>query len=165
MQTCSLQRFPDQVPGRRTLDWGEPMTWRVNDDYLIYLRLVLATQSANLNVLGLLGLVELLNRAQCCSADDQRGLLKKEHLMLPQFLQLPLEEEEEAETNRSLEESCSSMGSLEVDSPAVRSETLGKEQSANECSNSARETVVWAKRTCYIFCFNDLSHWSITNRE
>ncbi|XP_016134224.1 regulator of G-protein signaling 14-like isoform X2 [Sinocyclocheilus grahami] len=88
------------------------------------------------------GLVELLNRAQCCSADDQRGLLKKEHLMLPQFLQLPLEEVEEAETNRSLEESCYSMGSLEVDSPAVRSETLGKEQSENECSNPARETVV-----------------------
>ncbi|XP_016384877.1 regulator of G-protein signaling 14-like isoform X1 [Sinocyclocheilus rhinocerous] len=89
------------------------------------------------------GLVELLNRAQCCSADDQRGLLKKEHLMLPQFLQLTLEEVEEAETNRSLEEPCSSMGSLEVDSPAVRcTETLGKEQSENECSNPARETVV-----------------------
>ncbi len=117
------------------------MTWRVNDDYLISLRLVF-TLSAHLNVLGLSGLVELLNRAQCCSADDQRGLLKKEHLMLPQFLQLPLEEMEEAETNRSLEESYSSMGSLEVDSPAVQSDTLGKEQSANECSNPARETMV-----------------------
>uniref|UniRef100_A0A8C1HXJ0 Uncharacterized protein n=1 Tax=Cyprinus carpio carpio TaxID=630221 RepID=A0A8C1HXJ0_CYPCA len=88
------------------------------------------------------GLVELLNRAQCCSADDQRGLLKKEHLMLPQFLQLPLEDVEESETIRSLEDSCSSMGSLEVDSPAVQSNTLGKEQSENECSNPARETVV-----------------------
>uniref|UniRef100_A0A673NJN4 Regulator of G protein signaling 14a n=1 Tax=Sinocyclocheilus rhinocerous TaxID=307959 RepID=A0A673NJN4_9TELE len=75
----------------------------VNDDYLISFLLVF-TQSAHLNVLGLSGLVELLNRAQCCSADDQRGLLKKEHLMLPQFLQLTLEEVEEAETNRSLEE-------------------------------------------------------------
>lgn len=78
------------------------------------------------------GLVELLNRAQTCSADDQRGLLKKEHLMLPQFLQLPLEE---AENNGSLEESCSSMGSLEVDSPAGQS-------SESQCSNPARETVV-----------------------
>ncbi|KAK9955638.1 hypothetical protein ABG768_015500 [Culter alburnus] len=85
------------------------------------------------------GLVELLNRAQGCSADDQRGLLKKEHLMLPQFLQLPLEE---GETNRSLEESCSSMGSLEVDSPAGQSETLGEESSESQCSNPARETVV-----------------------
>uniref|UniRef100_A0A671K6L2 Regulator of G-protein signaling 14-like n=1 Tax=Sinocyclocheilus anshuiensis TaxID=1608454 RepID=A0A671K6L2_9TELE len=100
------------------------------------------TQPPYLNVLGLSGLVELLNRAQCCSADDQRGLLKKEHLMLPQFLQLPLEEVEESDTIRSLEESCSSMGSLEVDSPAIQSNTLGKEQSENECSNPARETVV-----------------------
>ncbi|KAK7130865.1 hypothetical protein R3I94_016119 [Phoxinus phoxinus] len=85
------------------------------------------------------GLVELLNRAQTCSADDQRGLLKKEHLMLPQFLQLPLEE---AENNRSLEESCSSMGSLEVDSPAGQSDTLGEGPSESQCSNPARETVV-----------------------
>ncbi|XP_056118098.1 regulator of G-protein signaling 14 isoform X2 [Rhinichthys klamathensis goyatoka] len=85
------------------------------------------------------GLVELLNRAQTCSADDQRGLLKKEHLMLPHFLQLPLEE---AENNRSLEESCSSMGSLEVDSPAGQSDTLGEGPSESQCSNPARETVV-----------------------
>lgn len=94
---------------------------------------------AQLNVLGLSGLVELLNRAQCCSADDQRGLLKKEHLMLPQFLQLP---QEEADTNRSLEESCSSMGSLEVDSPAEQSDALGEGPSESQCSNPARETVV-----------------------
>lgn len=91
---------------------------------------------------GLSGLVELLNRAQTCSADDQRGLLKKEHLMLPQFLQLPLEEAEEAENNRSLEESCSSMGFLEVDSPAGQSDTLGEGPSESQCSNPARETVV-----------------------
>lgn len=35
------------------------------------------------------GLVELLNRAQCSRADDQRGLLTKEQLEIPQFLQLP----------------------------------------------------------------------------
>ncbi|XP_028839505.1 regulator of G-protein signaling 14 isoform X3 [Denticeps clupeoides] len=53
------------------------------------------------------GLVELLNRAQCCSAEDQRGLLRKEHLMLPAFLQLPLGEvgEEEVEKDRPMEES------------------------------------------------------------
>lgn len=88
---------------------------------------------------GLSGLVELLNRAQTCSADDQRGLLKKEDLMLPQFLQLPLEE---AENNRSLEESCSSLGSLEGDSPAEQSDTLGEGPSESQCSNPARETVV-----------------------
>ncbi|XP_030069298.1 LOW QUALITY PROTEIN: regulator of G-protein signaling 14 [Microcaecilia unicolor] len=35
------------------------------------------------------GLVELLNRVQSCCADDQRGLLSKENLVLPDFLQLP----------------------------------------------------------------------------
>uniref|UniRef100_A0A8D0BJS7 Regulator of G protein signaling 14 n=1 Tax=Salvator merianae TaxID=96440 RepID=A0A8D0BJS7_SALMN len=35
------------------------------------------------------GLVELLNRAQSCRVDDQRGLLSKEDLVLPDFLQLP----------------------------------------------------------------------------
>uniref|UniRef100_G1MYH7 Regulator of G-protein signaling 14 n=1 Tax=Meleagris gallopavo TaxID=9103 RepID=G1MYH7_MELGA len=34
-------------------------------------------------------LVELLNRAQSCRANDQRGLLSKEDLVLPDFLQLP----------------------------------------------------------------------------
>ncbi|XP_072524328.1 regulator of G-protein signaling 14a isoform X2 [Salminus brasiliensis] len=42
------------------------------------------------------GLVEMLNRAQCSRADDQRGLLTKEQLELPQFLQLPGEQKEPA---------------------------------------------------------------------
>lgn len=37
------------------------------------------------------GLVELLNRAQSCRANDQRGLLSKEDLVLPDFLQLPVQ--------------------------------------------------------------------------
>lgn len=35
------------------------------------------------------GLVELLNRVQSSGAHDQRGLLRKEDLVLPDFLQLP----------------------------------------------------------------------------
>ncbi|XP_057215454.1 regulator of G-protein signaling 14 isoform X1 [Triplophysa rosa] len=85
------------------------------------------------------GLVELMNRAQCCSADDQRGLLKKEDLMLPQFLQLPLGEVEDTETSTSLDESCSNMSSLEMDSPAVPNSPDPPESG---CSNPARETVV-----------------------
>lgn len=38
------------------------------------------------------GLVELLNRAQSCRANDQRGLLSKEDLVLPDFLQLPVQD-------------------------------------------------------------------------
>uniref|UniRef100_UPI00398EA8E6 regulator of G-protein signaling 14-like isoform X2 n=1 Tax=Pristiophorus japonicus TaxID=55135 RepID=UPI00398EA8E6 len=36
-------------------------------------------------------LFEMLAKAQSCRANDQRGLLKKEHLVLPDFLQLPEE--------------------------------------------------------------------------
>ncbi|KAH0629946.1 hypothetical protein JD844_012440 [Phrynosoma platyrhinos] len=35
------------------------------------------------------GLVELLNRVQSTRVNDQRGLLSKEHLVLPDFLQMP----------------------------------------------------------------------------
>ncbi|XP_026582043.1 regulator of G-protein signaling 14 isoform X2 [Pseudonaja textilis] len=35
------------------------------------------------------GLMELLNRAQSCRVNDQRGLLSKEDLILPDFLQVP----------------------------------------------------------------------------
>ncbi|KAJ7996433.1 hypothetical protein DPEC_G00237020 [Dallia pectoralis] len=49
------------------------------------------------------GLMELLTRTQKCSVDDQRGLLKKEQLWLPQFLQLPLEEEQEEEDQEMVE--------------------------------------------------------------
>ena len=34
-------------------------------------------------------LIDMLSKAQCCRVDDQRGLLTKEHLKLPPFLQLP----------------------------------------------------------------------------
>ncbi|CAI9578720.1 unnamed protein product, partial [Staurois parvus] len=38
------------------------------------------------------GLVEMLNRVQSTRADDQRGLLCKEDLVLPEFLKLPTDE-------------------------------------------------------------------------
>ncbi|XP_026502098.1 regulator of G-protein signaling 14, partial [Terrapene carolina triunguis] len=48
-----------------------------------------ALRSMNRCTYDLEGLVELLNRAQSCRANDQRGLLSKEVLVLPDFLQLP----------------------------------------------------------------------------
>ncbi|XP_075772114.1 regulator of G-protein signaling 14-like [Pelodiscus sinensis] len=48
-----------------------------------------APRSMNRCTYDLEGLVELLNRAQGCRANDQRGLLSKEILVLPDFLQLP----------------------------------------------------------------------------
>ncbi|XP_077680937.1 regulator of G-protein signaling 14 isoform X3 [Eretmochelys imbricata] len=48
-----------------------------------------APRGVNRCTYDLEGLVELLNRAQSCRANDQRGLLSKEVLVLPDFLQLP----------------------------------------------------------------------------
>ncbi|XP_053422726.1 regulator of G-protein signaling 14 [Nycticebus coucang] len=44
------------------------------------------------------GLVELLNRVQSSGAHDQRGLLRKEDLVLPEFLQLPAQGPSSQET-------------------------------------------------------------------
>ncbi|CAM4618270.1 unnamed protein product [Leuciscus chuanchicus] len=51
-------------------------------------------------------LVELLSRAQCSRVDDQRGLLTKEHLELPQFLQLPAGNGEQGSCEHAQEEEC-----------------------------------------------------------
>ncbi|XP_073710519.1 regulator of G-protein signaling 14a isoform X2 [Misgurnus anguillicaudatus] len=52
------------------------------------------------------GLVEMLNRAQCSRVDDQRGLLTKEQLALPQFLQLPAGNGKLTSCDQSQEENC-----------------------------------------------------------
>ncbi|NWW45713.1 RGS14 protein, partial [Pedionomus torquatus] len=52
-----------------------------------------AAMNLNRRTYDLEGLVELLNRAQSCRANDQRGLLSKEDLVLPDFLQLPGQDE------------------------------------------------------------------------
>ncbi|GAA6093912.1 regulator of G-protein signaling 14 isoform X1 [Tachysurus ichikawai] len=105
------------------------------------------------------GLVELLNRAQCCSADDQRGLLKKEDLILPNFLQVPLEEHDEEDEQLEDERSADplSFGSTEnLGEPAsnTKGDTANSSTSllcstdpadrklTKGCSNPGRETVV-----------------------
>ncbi|XP_063045330.1 regulator of G-protein signaling 14-like isoform X2 [Engraulis encrasicolus] len=55
------------------------------------------------------GLLDLLSRAQSCRVEDQRGLLRKEHLVVPQFLQLP----EEAESTGDPEGSSLTQSSTE----------------------------------------------------
>ncbi|XP_061104672.1 regulator of G-protein signaling 14-like [Conger conger] len=54
------------------------------------------------------GFEALLSRAEWSSVDDQRGLLRKEHLVMPTFLQLPQGEgkKEEQEEKRGSEEPC-----------------------------------------------------------
>ncbi|XP_037833426.1 regulator of G-protein signaling 14 isoform X2 [Kryptolebias marmoratus] len=41
--------------------------------------------------------LDMLTRAQCCRVDDQRGLLTKEHLEVPLFLQLPSEQAQDSD--------------------------------------------------------------------
>lgn len=103
--------------------------------------------------------MELLNRAQGCSADDQRGLLKKEDLILPNFLQLPLEEHEEEDKQQEEQSnadplvfrSTENLGEpgLNRDEDAANSSTSllcstepVDRKLMKECSNPARETVV-----------------------
>lgn len=56
------------------------------------------------------GLVELLNRIQSSGAHDQRGLLRKEDLVLPEFLQLPAQEPSSQEAPPQTESSAPPKG-------------------------------------------------------
>lgn len=88
----------------------------------------------------------MLTKAQCCRVDDQRGLLTKEQLEVPLFLQLPSEKAEngteEASTTRAAAAADSKAGS--EDKTSVTSAEAVKETS--DCAKSKpkdmRETVV-----------------------
>ncbi|XP_021795700.2 regulator of G-protein signaling 14 isoform X1 [Papio anubis] len=56
------------------------------------------------------GLVELLNRVQSSGAHDQRGLLRKEDLILPDFLQLPTQGPSSRETPPQTESAAQPIG-------------------------------------------------------
>ncbi|XP_066128420.1 regulator of G-protein signaling 14 isoform X2 [Saccopteryx bilineata] len=56
------------------------------------------------------GLVELLNRVQSSGANDQRGLLRKEDLVLPEFLQLPAQGPNSQEATPQTESSAQPKG-------------------------------------------------------
>ena len=56
------------------------------------------------------GLVELLNRVQSSGAHDQRGLLRKEDLVLPEFLQLPAQGSSSQETPPQTESAAQPIG-------------------------------------------------------
>uniref|UniRef100_A0A8C8ZQA0 Regulator of G-protein signaling 14 n=1 Tax=Prolemur simus TaxID=1328070 RepID=A0A8C8ZQA0_PROSS len=56
------------------------------------------------------GLVELLNRVQSSGAHDQRGLLRKEDLVLPEFLQLPTQGPSSQEASSQTESAAQPTG-------------------------------------------------------
>lgn len=79
----------------------------------------------------------MLTRAQCCRVDDQRGLLTKEQLEVPLFLQLPPDQRKE---DINPEEASSNNG----ESKEVKDETSVVEapDSAQAKPNDLRETSV-----------------------
>ncbi|KAM3612999.1 uncharacterized protein V6R79_018554 [Siganus canaliculatus] len=58
------------------------------------------------------GFLEMLTKAQCCRVDDQRGLLTKEQLEIPLFLQLSPDQGQNVKPERS--RSTTSAGTQEV---------------------------------------------------
>ncbi|XP_035804695.2 regulator of G-protein signaling 14 isoform X2 [Amphiprion ocellaris] len=76
------------------------------------------------------GLLDMLSRAQCSRVDDQRGLLTKEQLEVPSFLQLPSDQEQETD-----EPSTSSSSTAD---PKVESEE--KISSTSSSGGAVKET-------------------------
>ncbi|XP_056898576.1 regulator of G-protein signaling 14 isoform X2 [Takifugu flavidus] len=83
------------------------------------------------------GFLDMLTRAQCCRVDDQRGLLTKEHLEVPLFLQLPSDQRKE---DINPEEASSNNG----ESKEVKDETSAVEtpDSAQAKPKDLKETSV-----------------------
>ncbi|XP_042349718.1 regulator of G-protein signaling 14 isoform X2 [Plectropomus leopardus] len=92
------------------------------------------------------GLLDMLTRAQCCRVDDQRGLLTKEQLEIPLFLQLPSDQGQDSEPeelgtttssnadskedNVKEEGTSSSCGTVEKTSDSAESETKDLRETA-----------------------------------
>ncbi|KAM9741673.1 regulator of G-protein signaling 14 isoform 2-T3 [Menidia menidia] len=86
------------------------------------------------------GFLEMLTKAQCCRVDDQRGLLTKEQLEIPSFLQRPSDQD-----TGDLGTSCSSTIDSEVksdDNPLTPGSAKATEESPNSTSKEVRETTV-----------------------
>lgn len=93
--------------------------------------------------MSLLGFLDLLTRAQCCRVDDQRGLLTKEQLELPLFLQLSLDQGKlVAEEDQT--ESSSTADSRKTGSESTQSSAGTAEESPDSKSKAKdlKETAV-----------------------
>ncbi|XP_019730426.1 regulator of G-protein signaling 14 isoform X2 [Hippocampus comes] len=81
-------------------------------------------------------LLDMLTRAQCCRVDDQRGLLTKEQLEVPLFLQLPADQEKEP---RSEESSTNASSTAQPDKVTESSQPVASAESEHK---DLRETSV-----------------------
>uniref|UniRef100_A0A8C0XF72 Regulator of G-protein signaling 14 n=1 Tax=Castor canadensis TaxID=51338 RepID=A0A8C0XF72_CASCN len=77
---CGSQGFPPRTQDKVSHPFPLPPSLMVE---------VPSGSTAKRQTCDIEGLVELLNRVQSSGAHDQRGLLRKEDLVLPEFLQLP----------------------------------------------------------------------------
>lgn len=83
------------------------------------------------------GLLDMLTRAQCCRVDDQRGLLTKEQLEVPLFLQLSPDQGQETEPEKPGTSSSPTAESEEVKQDES-SLTSGSAGAAEENPDPAR---------------------------
>lgn len=107
---------------------------------------------AKLDIWTASGFLDMLTRAQCCRVDDQRGLLTKEQLEVPSFLQLPPDERPNTEPDEPGTSSCApaepSEESVNETSAPSKPSDAAKEtaDSAEQKPKDVKETTVW--KTC-----------------
>nr|XP_054594990.1 LOW QUALITY PROTEIN: regulator of G-protein signaling 14 [Nothobranchius furzeri] len=89
------------------------------------------------------GFLDMLTRAQCCRVDDQRGLLTKEQLEIPSFLQLPSDQAQETDPSAP-SNSSSSTADSKSESEGKRSDSskTPEESPDPDKSKDSRETTV-----------------------
>ena len=89
------------------------------------------------------GFLEMLTKAQGCRVDDQRGLLTKEQLEVPLFLQLSSDQgldEASTTTDSPTADSKEDKSSVTPSSAGAAEKTSGSDQSKPK---DLRETVLW----------------------
>ncbi|XP_077182315.1 regulator of G-protein signaling 14 isoform X2 [Paroedura picta] len=114
----------------------EPETESLSEGHCSFTRPTRSNQ--NRRTYDLEGLVELLNRAQSCRVNDQRGILSKEDLVLPEFLQLPEQDgvsyDIPSSSQPDLEKKCT------LETPITISHCQSQEQSEAQASTSKQNT-------------------------
>lgn len=86
--------------------------------------------------LSVSGFLDMLTKAQCCRVEDQRGLLTKEQLELPQFLQLPSDQGQDTEGGKPPStDSCPTNSREESEAQTLSTSSSGDGE--KEISNSS----------------------------
>ncbi|XP_068615378.1 regulator of G-protein signaling 14-like [Brachionichthys hirsutus] len=85
------------------------------------------------------GFLDMLTRAQCYRVDDQRGLLTKEQLEIPVFLQLTSEQRQDMDEVKT---TSSSAADRKEDETALTAGLAGVAEETPDASKDSRETAV-----------------------